>query len=257
MTDTQPRQLDPAAIRGVVEEVLRRLAAQGGLASPAVAPAPAPAATTGAAAAPATAGIVAIPDGVVTLAHVERLPAGTREVTVTAKAVVTPSARDRAREAGVAIRRATSAAAAAAATRPFVIATADCRVDAAPRAATIARLVPQAQRLPTTGLADVLAALALHASRDAARGVLLTSRPAAAVVLANRSASLRAVTGRDAQAVGAAVAECAANLLVVDPGAFAGSLDRVCVDFATRAGGPLPDEFSRQPAGCGCKTHAH
>ena len=239
-------QFDPAAIRGLVEEVLRRLATEG---RPAAGPAHPPAAAPG---------VVVIPDAVVTLAHLERLPPGTRQVSVPARAVVTPSARDRAREAGVAIHReAATGAAGAPAHRLVVIATADCRGDAATRAAAVARLVPHAQRLPATGLADVLAALALHASRDAARGVLLTSRPAAAVILANRSTSLRAVTARDAAAVTAAAAECAANLLVVDPARFTGGLERACADFATRASGPVPADLSPPAAGCSCQSHPH
>jgi hypothetical protein len=117
--------------------------------------------------------------------------------------------------------------------------------------------VPGAQRLPSSGLADVIAALATHASRDAARGILLTGRPAVAAILANRSAYLRAVTGRDATHLAAAAAACAANLLVVDPAAFAGGLERLCADFATRPSGPLPPELAAAPAGCGCQAHPH
>jgi hypothetical protein len=201
----------------------------------------------------------ALADRVITLATLERLPAGTRSVVIDAKAVVTPSARDHAKAAGLTIARGGSPAAAGAAAgpRPFVIAHAECTSDPAAKAAAVARAVPGAQRLPSSGLADVIAALATHASRDAARGILLTGRPAVAAILANRSAYLRAVTGRDATHLAAAAAACAANLLVVDPAAFAGGLERLCADFATRPSGPLPPELAAAPAGCGCQAHPH
>ena len=113
------------------------------------------------------------------------------------------------------------------------------------------------RRLPSSSSDTVIAAIAMHASRDAARGILLTSRPAVATILANRSASLRAVTGRDATQLAAAAADCQANLLIVDPAAFPGGLERLCGDFAARPAGPLPSELASAPAGCGCKSHAH
>ena len=196
---------------------------------------------------------------VITLTVLERLPAGTKQIVIDPKAVVTPSARDYAKEAAMSLVRgaASPAAASAAPPRPFLIAQAQCKAAPAAKAAAIARAVPAAQQLPASGLTDVIAALATHASRDAARGILLTSRPAVATILANRSASLRAVTGRDAAQLSAAAADCQANLLIVDPQAFAGGLERLCTDFASRPADPLPPELASAPAGCGCKTHAH
>lgn len=248
MADQVPPHLDAAAIRSLVEEVVHRLTARDATAAH-TAPALAPAG-----------GAVQVSDAVVTLAHVERLPAGTREVAIPARAVLTPSARDRAREAGITFVRAAATRAGAGSPPdavPFMIAQADLGAAAAGRAAAVARAVPRSQRLPATGLTDVVAALALHASRDAARGVLLTSRPALAIVAANRSPNLRAVTGRDAATLAVAAADCAANLLVVDPTAFVGGLERVCADFAGRAGGVVPAELAQAPAGCACKSHPH
>jgi hypothetical protein len=88
--------------------------------------------------------------------------------------------------------------------------------------------------------------------------VLLTSRPAVAVILANRSASLRAVTARDAAGLAAAASDTVANLLIIDPAQFSGgSLERLCVDFHRTPSGPLPAELTTAPAGCGCKGHGH
>lgn len=247
-----PHTLDAAAVQALVAEVVRRIqAAQTATGGNHAATTPPP---VSAASVPA----FSIPDRVITLAHLERLPAAVREVVVDAKAVVTPSAREHAKDAGISLVRGKPGGATAAAVRPFVIAQAACRGDASTRTAAIARAVPGAQQLPASGLADVVAALAAHASKDAARGVLLTGRTAVAVVLANRSASLRAVTARDAASLAAAAADTAANLLVVDPGQFTGgSLERICADFHRAASGPLPTELAATPAGCGCKTHPH
>jgi len=245
---------DSETVRGLVAEVLRRVqvefpaAGTGPTARPPEPPAAVPATPT-----PATA--VRLTGGVVTLAMVERLPAGTRRLVVDAAAVVTPSARDHARDLGIAIDRAGDAASRRF-QAPFFVAHAECGVDGTARAAAIARGVAGASQLPATGLADVVASLATHASHDAARGVLLTGKPALATTLANRSASLRAVTARDPVALAAAAAECNANLLVVDPANFPqAAFARLAQQLATRPAGQTPPLLAARPAGCGCKTH--
>jgi hypothetical protein len=254
--------LDRDTVQRLVAEVIRRIQAEARPAAPKAA-SPAPAAPTSAGsssgAPEAKSHGLAVADKVITLALLERLPVGTKHVVIEAKAVVTPLARDYAKEAAITIVRGggSPADASAAPPRPFLIAHAQCKADPAAKAAAIARAVPAAQHLPPSGLADVITTLATHASRDAARGILLTSRPSVATILANRSASLRAVTGRDATQLVAVAADCQANLLIVDPAAFAGGLERLCADFATRPAGPLPSELTSTPAGCGCKTHSH
>ncbi|NDC53680.1 MAG: hypothetical protein EBZ74_05160 [Planctomycetia bacterium] len=244
---------DPETIRRLVAEVIARITA------PAAAPqaaAPATASTSGQP--QATSGVV-LADKVVTLASLERLPAGTARIVVAATAVITPSAREHARDSGIEIVRGGAAATAKQqASRPFIVAHAECGADAAGRCATIVRHVPGAQQLPATGLADVVAALATHAARDGARAILLSGRPAAAAVLANRSAGLRAVTARDAAGLLAAAAECSANLLVVDPQVFSAvALERVSGEFARRDLGPAPAELAAAPTPCACTGHAH
>ena len=246
MTDL-PATIDAEAVQALVAEVLRRIRpasaptepAAAGQASPAVGP-------TG----------VAVAGRVIALAMLERLPPGTVQVLIEPAAVVTPSARDHARSKGIVIERMVTRAAATAAPTPFLVAQAECAASAAQWAAAVARAVPGATQLPACGLADVVATLALHASRDAARGVLLCGRPAVAVVLANRSASLRAVTGRDPVSLAAAAAECQANLLVVDPASFPpAALPRLAADLAARPAGEIPAPLAAKPAGCGCQGH--
>jgi hypothetical protein len=243
------------AVRRIVEEVLRRIAAQAG-------PSPRPAAPAAAAASASAAGsTVVLGERVITLDMLVRLPAGTRQLTVAARAVVTPSARDHAREIGLAIVTAAAPAfATAAPARPLAIAHADCGGDATRRCAAIARAVPAAQQLPPSGLADVVAALAAHAARDGGRSVLLTGRPAVATILANRHPGVRAVAVRDAAGAARAAAECSANLLVVNPADFTGGMERAAADFATRDRTAIPPELATAaPAAtpCSCNTHSH
>ena len=249
-------------VRTIVAEVLRRVRAEASQAAlqRTAAPVHAPVHS------PVLAG-VALADRVLTLGMLERLPPGTRRVTVPATAVVTPSARDHARDQGISIVRGSTTPSAAG--RPFIVAHADCPTPVAPQCAAIARAVPAAQQVPPSGLSDVLQALAIHAARDGARGVLLTGRPAIAAVLANRSPSLRAVivtagvatTARAATRLLNAAAECCANLLIVNPEDFsAGGLERLCGEFAACDLGAVPAALTAASAAtsaCGCKGPGH
>ncbi len=248
---------DPDTIRRLVAEVIARVTA-GGAAAALPTSGSTPSSVPSSVGKPPSANGVLLADKVVTLAVLERLPAGTASVVVGATAVVTPSAREHARDAGIEIARGQATPVSPAAMRPFIVAHAECGGDAAGRCAALVRTMPAAQQLPATGLADVVAAIATHAARDGARAILLAGRPAVAAVLANRSAGLRAVTARDAAGLLAAASECGANLLIVDPKAFSAvSLERVCGDFSRRDLGPAPAELAAAPAPCACKTHTH
>ena len=254
MTAPSNPSIDPEAIRVIVAEVLRRVGGQARVAQPAAAPAARPAAAAATVAPPVG---VSLPGRVISIGLLEKLPAGTVRVVVEATAVITPSAREHARDHGIAIERLAEASGKPPAPSvPFLVAHAESGGDAPARAAAIARAVPGAAQLPATGLGDVVTALALHASRDGARGILLTGKPAVATVLANRSASLRAVTARDPAALATAAAECHANLLVVDPASFpAAALGRIAAELANRPSGEVPAPLAARPADCGCKGH--
>jgi hypothetical protein len=239
-TETRP---DAETIGRLVAEVLARLGAN---TKPAYAAAEAAPSTTGAA--------VTLAGRVIALGMLEKLPSGTSSVVVEAAAVITPSAREFARDKGIVIDR--SGSGARPVSVPFIIARAECAKDSASQAAALARTIAGSFQIPATGLADGVAALALHASRDGARGVLLTSKTATATILANRSASLRAVTARDVATLTAAAAETGANLLIVDPATFpAAALTRLAVDLAKRPAPEVPAALAARPAGCGCKGH--
>jgi hypothetical protein len=105
-----PVPFDPNAyVERIVQEVIRRLLAmqaQGGMASGGmnrggVARGGNPfAAGQGSGATPVT-----VSEKLITVATLDRLPAGTTEVTLAARAVVTPLARDEARDRGIRLNR--------------------------------------------------------------------------------------------------------------------------------------------------------
>ena len=269
--------ITPDQIAAIVREVLRRirvdLRPQGAL--PPAAP---PASALPAAKAPATgpstmAGVFGLAEKLVTAASLATIPAGTKTVMLRHDALITPSGRDAARAAGCTLVRGAKGASAtpgaAAASRPFFVAAAECPGDSATRTAGLVRTLPGAQQLPATGLTDVVASLGLHLARDGGRGILLAGRPHVAVALANRSPGVRAVTARDTTTLLAAAQECAANLLVIAPRDFsASSLERIGVTLAGRDPGPAPAELAPpaaagcpcggpQPEACSCTTHHH
>lgn len=257
---------DMELVRRLVTEVVQRLRAAGVADGSRPASQPAgggspPAAGRDGAPATAASGHV-LSEAVVTLAVIERVPPGTTRVIVPARAVVTPSAREHAADAGLQIVREPASIAAAPVSRPFLVAQAACAADPKVHAAAIARAVAGAQRLPASGLSDVIGALALHVGRDGARGVLLTGRPALAVAAANRHPGLRAVTGHDRVRVQAAVVECAANLLVLDPTSFSAPvIERLCSDLAHGPDATPPAELAYgvtpSPLPCACQGKHH
>ena len=267
----------PDQVARIVREVMRRIRADlrpEGAASPeATAALAMPAAPVPFAAPIAAASVFQLTEKLVTAASLAVIPAETKTVMLRHDALITPSGRDAARAAGCTLLRnakgAQTTPAAALASRPFFVAAAECPGDVAGRTANLVRALPVAQQLPSTGLADVVASLGLHLTRDGGRGILLAGRPHVAVALANRSPGVRAVTARDTTTLLGAAQECAANLLVLSPRDFsASSLERIGVTFATRDPAPAPAELAPpaaaacpcggpKPDPCSCSTHHH
>ena len=269
----------PDQVARIVREVLRRIHADlrpaGATSTVAPAALALPAAKAPAAAPFAAVGVFQLAEKLVTATSLAAIPAGTKTVMLRHDALVTPSGRDAARAAGCTLLRTAKGAqaplGAAPASRPFFVAAAECPGDVAGRTANLVRALPVAQQLPSTGLADVVASLGLHLTRDGGRGILLAGRPHVAVALANRSPGVRAVAARDTTALLAAAQECAANLLVIAPRDFsASSLERIGVTFATRDPWPAPAELAPPAAAgcacggpkpdapaCSCSTHHH
>ena len=259
-THMPPAELQQLVAR-IAADVVRRLTA--GAASHGSAPAPsAPptpeAATTPAAETPAAAPMLA--EKVVVLATVAKLPRDLRELTVRHDAVLTPSAREWLADRRITVRRmaqAVTSAAAEASSPAFLVAASDLPGSSARQAAAVARAVPHGQQLPAAGMATLVDAFAEAASRSGSRGLLLSPRPAAAALIANRKRTIRAVVATSVREGLERAAECRATLVVVDPSRLGpGGLQRLAVEFAKQRHQPLPADLADASRPCSCSRTA-
>ena len=192
----------------------------------------------------------------ITLKSITELPAGTRQILVRYDAVITPSAREAAADSGITFVRKSLVSTKTQA--KLVIGRADCRRDVSTLTSAIAAAVSASQQLPASGLEDTLLAMALHVSRDGFRGILLSGRPALAVVVANRNNALRAITADTSSKIEKAIEQCGANVLVMNPDDFSsGALVRACIDFVGRETVEPPMELKITASPCACSTHSH
>jgi len=162
-------------------------------------------------------------DKLVTLATLENRLSGIDQLALRAGAVVTPAALDELRSRGIEVVRVAAPTAAAAARPTLTIGVADvtsAACDVPALHASVVRSGCAVERIAETGLVSVTTELADHAAKGGRPVLLLTSRPAAAVCIANRHRGVRAVGGRDARGVLESIQEVAANFVAIDPAAF-------------------------------------
>ena len=253
MPSTELEQL----VARIAADVVRRLTAGAALhvTSPPAAPA---AASMQAAEPPAAAPMLA--EKVVVLASVAKLPRDLREVTVRHDAVLTPSAREWLADRRITFRRmaqAATSAAAEAGSPAFLVAACDLPGRCVAQAAAVARAVPHGQQLPAAGIASLVDAFAEAASRSGSRGLLLSPRPAAAALIANRKRTIRAVVATGVRDALQLAQECRATLVVVDPSRLGpGGLQRLAVEFAKQLHQPLPADLAAASRPCSCSNTA-
>ena len=179
-----------------------------------------------------------VSDRVIAAETIIKLAPGTKVAYFEHKAVITPSARDLARDRGIELIPTKPATGQKTEPRLF-IAQAECTTNVSAIAATIRRAVSTSQQLPSAGLAPTLESFADHAGRDAARCILLTENTAVASVAANRFPPIRAVLGSDPTALTDSIARCAANLVILDPRHFSpASMVQIAKELTTRIGNP-------------------
>lgn len=156
---------------------------------------------------------------VVTTQLLERQLGGVATVTVAARAVVTPAARDLLRERKIALRRGGAAEAATNATPAarLVIGVAESNFDPAALVARVKPRLATVEQLPRVGLTGVVSELADRVRLGGDRGVLFTGEPQVALVLANRHPGVRAVAVGCADSMRRARAAIGPNVLVIQP----------------------------------------
>ena len=212
-----------------IEQVVREVMAQLGLAAPPRAdspqPQPSPAKPDGPPSSPPQAaapspGELAVSSRVVTLAELDgRLTNGVRRVMVPQRAIVTTAVRDELRRRNVELvygqPKSNGAPQAAAAALPVVIHGNPSDAEALTKALGGAGIPIELHS--TDCIFAAMDHLTKRLAGGAPLGVLLTRHTAAAVCLANRLAGVRAILGLDPAAVAGDAAAVGANLLVVDP----------------------------------------
>jgi hypothetical protein len=159
-------------------------------------------------------------DKLVTLATLEHRLTGVNRLALRAGTVVTPSAQDELRARGITVVRSAAPTQNQPPKPTLVLGVADGAEQACDAPALIAAIAATGctvERIAQTGLNTIAAELAEHAALGGRPALLLTSRPAAAVCLANRRRGVRAIGGNDARYLREAMADVAANFVAVDP----------------------------------------
>jgi len=186
---------------------------------------------------------------VVTLSEVDGRLEAIRRLVVPPGAVITPAVRDELRRRNVTLAHSSPTAASAAAPVRLLVATVGRQPDPAP---LLGGLANEGVEIAQHSLDCLIAAtdlLAGEITRPHTLGLLLTRHTAAGLCLANRLPALRAVSGTDALAVGAAVAAVGANLLVLDPAAVGPfHLKRIASEFCRGGARPCPEVFKERLA---------
>ncbi|HEY2881374.1 MAG TPA: hypothetical protein VGJ15_03050 [Pirellulales bacterium] len=189
----------------IVSEVLSRLGR-----------APASGARTGQGTTSAASGELQLTEQVVSAAALSGRLNGVQRLVVSARAVVTPSARDLFREKNITLVRALKTATSVAAT-PIVLASVGLKIEADGLVKALAQQGLAVRHLAANELGPAVIEMAGAASRGSTVGVLLTDNAAAAVCVANRQRGVRAVSAGNRGEVNDAIRSIGANLLVIDP----------------------------------------
>jgi hypothetical protein len=158
-------------------------------------------------------------DRVVTLATLDGKLIGIQTIVIGPRAIITPAVRDELQQRKITIQRSASAkpngVAKLIATSGLTVAVATSGVCEVELRKLVGKSVNVVKRLLGDAAAD--AQLLVPSVVAGGRGVLITSTPAAAVMIANRTSGVRAAYGFNFPAIRRAKEEIDANLLVIEP----------------------------------------
>ena len=190
----------------IVGEVLARLGTSAPNRSSRPAPIPAAAALSS--------GELVIDDKVVSAATLQNRLSGVQRVMVSARAVITPSARDLLKENNVSLVRTLKAAAASSV--ELLLATLDSRFDSAGLIRTLQNRGVAVQQMATAEGVKSIETIAHEISQRGKLGVILTGSVATALCAANRHRGVRAAVASNRGELESAIREIGANVLVID-----------------------------------------
>jgi ribose 5-phosphate isomerase RpiB len=142
---------------------------------------------------------------------------GVKEVLVPADAVVTPSVRDELRKRQIVLRKAGVQASDSAIPAGLMLGVAGNADPTGAAAAAVQAEAGGADRIENQCVVEVVRQVTQAVASQTRIGALLTDRPAVALCLANRRASIRAAWGVSAASVREATELIGANLLVLNP----------------------------------------
>jgi hypothetical protein len=191
-------------------------------------------------------GVLVVDEPVLTLASLEGRLDGVSRVVAGTAAIVTPAVRDELRKRDISLQRnGRDRHAAEVNVRRLVFASARGRFDTDAISRALRAVSVELETIECHGLTDTVSQLAERVARDGVACVVVTSRPAAVVCLANRHAGVRAVAAASVDGVDRAVAEVGANLLALDVvGASTHGLRMAVRRFAELSRHNCPAEFA-------------
>lgn len=173
---------------------------------------------------PKTADLPTLSDKVITLETLKK-HAGSSELAVTTKAIVTPAARDELKRRGIRlIRQDATNKPTANATNPSPasknrLLAANIGADYQPK--MLAQLLSgdgaSLEQHPANALETVVLEHGKRVASEKCKAIWFTSQPAHAVCLANRQSGVWAVVGSDVESLTAALKHTAINVLAIDP----------------------------------------
>lgn len=205
-------------LEAIVREVLRRLAQLGGDRTGDDG-AETPRQTPAAPAIPPTASVpgqLRLSERTITLGSVAGQLQNVKDVLVSAGAVVTPSVRDELRKRQIALHFAAEPAADQDSTDLVLGVAGGAKANGSALAAVQAE-AGSAERIERDCVLEVVRQVSQAVGGQRRIGLVLTDRPAVALCLANRQASIRAAWGMNVASVREAAKLIGANLLVVNP----------------------------------------
>jgi hypothetical protein len=198
-------------IERIVREVLQRLR------TAATSPSEPPARSAATSKGPVVS--LTLSDRVITLSAIEGRLDGVRQLAVRRQAIVTPAVRDELKRRGVAMVRQDERAASLAQVK-LLAALHGLGDSARGVRATVSQTTAGVEWLEcqaTTSLAGTVHELTGHIERRQTPGLLLTTQPLVAAVMANRNPAIRAAAVGDVTMLEEAIDALGANLVTVDP----------------------------------------
>jgi len=162
------------------------------------------------------AGTVSFGDRVISVELLRDRLTDARTIQVRPGAIITPAARDYLRERNIEVTSQADQPSAAGSPNMIFAAAAE-RFDLAALIPLLAGAAAEAEIVPTGAFMAVVKQTMERITSGDRRGVLFTEQTAAAVCVANRNRSVRAVQAGGCEEVREAAAAVGANLLVIDP----------------------------------------